>query len=341
MSLFSPGIQAQEQTTAGRGFSLPVVRAFAVNDPDAFVYTVRLGEYWILIARKFGVSYNDLRAANPELWTLRGEIIRPGDEMAIPGLTAADQRPTVEVTVQPGDSWYAIADRFGVTYWDLRLDNLGLWRRRGAVIQPGDMMQVVNPAPAAAKEAAVAVAQSVATPTPAPASVAPIPAATSQPAVVPAPDATSTPVAPPAVPGTLPTAAAGGEPFRVSNPPANAVIYSVRPGDNWFNIASRYGMDFEKLRSANPELWALRGQNIRPADEMIIPAHGSPPPPIEIKTVPDDKPEAITDGSYTVQTGDTWATVAGRAGVTEEALKAANLDFSGRELAPGDVVRIP
>ncbi len=168
LSLFSPGIQAQEQTTAGRGFSLPVVRAFAVNDPDAFVYTVRLGEYWILIARKFGVSYNDLRAANPELWTLRGEIIRPGDEMAIPGLTAADQRPTVEVTVQPGDSWYAIADRFGVTYWDLRLDNLGLWRRRGAVIQPGDMMQVVNPAPAAAKEAAVAVAQSVAAPTPPP-----------------------------------------------------------------------------------------------------------------------------------------------------------------------------
>ncbi len=61
----------------------------------------------------------------------------------------------------------------------------------------------------------------------------------------------------------------------------------------------------------------LRGQNIRPADEIIL-AHGSPPPPIEIKTVPDDKPEAITDGSYTVQTGDTWATVAGRAGVTEE-----------------------
>ena len=307
--------QAQESTPTGRGFSLPFTQRHSVDDPNAFVYTVRLGEYWILIARKFGVTYDELRAANPELWALRGELIWPGDEMAIPGLTAADQRETVEYTVQPGDSWYRIAGSFGVSYWDLRLDNLGLWQRRGTVIRPGDRMQIVNP-PQAAPEVA---AQPTNTLTAA---------------------ATATPA--PAPPGTLSPSAGNQPPFQVSNPPADAVIYSVRPGDSWFAIAGRYGMTFEKLRTANPELWALRGQNIRPADQMIIPAHGSPPPSLDVKTVPDDKEAAIASGdNYAAVEGDTWASVAARASLTEEALKAANLDISSRELTPGDVVRIP
>ncbi|MBI3960330.1 MAG: LysM peptidoglycan-binding domain-containing protein [Chloroflexi bacterium] len=329
--------QAQESTPAGRGFSLPFTQRHTVDDPAAFIYTVRLGEYWILIARKFGVTYEELRSANRDLWTLRGELIWPGDEMAIPGLTAADQWETLEYTVQPGDSWYRIADTFGVSYWDLRLDNLGLWRRRGVVIRPDDRMQIVNPNPAAIEKLPVAESAAAAQPVAAPAATA-----TAQPANAPAQAATPTPTTQPAAPGTLPTATSGGTPFRVTNPPADAVIYSVRPGDSWFSIAGRYGITFENLRSPNQELWVLRGQNIRPADEMIIPAHGSPPPPIEIKTVPDDETVPIaTASNYTVQEGDSWATVATRAGVTEDALKAANVELASRALAPGDVIRIP
>lgn len=323
--------QAQESTPAGRGFFLPFTQRYTVDDPDAFVYTVRLGEYWILIARKFGVTYDALRGANGDLWALRGELIWPGDEMAIPGLTSADQWETLEYTVQPGDSWYRIADTFGVGYWDLRLDNLGLWRRRGIVIRPGDQMQIVNPNPPSVAEQP-AVESAVAAQ---PAAVAPAATATAQPAAAPAPTAS-------AAPGTLPPVTSAGPPFRVTNPPADAVIYSVRPGDSWFSIAGRYGIPFESLRSANQELWALRGQNIRPADEMVIPAHGSPPPPLEIKTVPDDKAESIpADSNYAVQEGDTWTTVAARSGVAEDALKAANVELASRELAPGDVIRIP
>ena len=333
--------QAQESTPVGRGFSLPFTQRHTVDDPAAFVYTVRLGEYWILIARKFGVAYDDLRAANPELWTLRGELIWPGDEMAIPGLSAADQRETVEYTVQSGDSWYRIADSFGVSYWDLRLDNLGLWRRRGIVIRPGDQMQIVNPNPPAALPQPVAeVVPSAPTQ---PATVAPAATPVAQPASSPVAAVTPLPTAAPTsvAPGTLPPVSSA-PPFRVTNPPADAVIYSVRPGDSWFSIAARFGIPFENLRSPNQELWALRGQNIRPADEMIIPAHGSPPPPPEIKSVPDDKSAPVaTDDKYTVQEGDTWATVAASKGVTEEALKAANVDLASRELAPGDVIRMP
>ncbi len=333
--------QAQESTLAGRGVLMPGAQRHTVADPNAFVYTVRLGEYWILIARKFGVTYDALRKANGDLWTLRGELIWPGDEMAIPGLTAADQRESLEYTVQPGDSWYRIAGTFGVSYWDLRLDNLGLWRRRGIVIRPGDQMQIVNPNPAAIEKPLVA--ESVAAAQPVAAQpAAPAATATAQPASTPAQAATPAPTAQPPAPGTLPTVTSGGTPFRVTNPPADAVIYSVRPGDSWFSIAGRYGMPFETLRSANQELWALRGQNIRPADEMMIPAHGSPPPPPEIKAVPDDKAETIpADSNYAVQEGDTWTTVAARSGVTEDALKAANVELAGRALAPGDVIRIP
>ncbi len=329
--------QAQESVPTGRGFSLPVIQRHTVDDPDAFIYKVRLGEYWILIARKFGVSYNELRAANPELWALRGELIWPGDEMAIPGLTAADQRAVEEYTVQPGDSWYRIADQFGVSYWDLRLDNLGLWRRRGTVIRPGDQMQVVAPNPVAVEQPA-ATAETTAEQPVAAQPAAPTP--TAAPASAPAVAATPTPAAPPA-PGTLPPVDSA-PPFLVTNPPADATTYTVRPGDSWHSIAGRYGIAFEKLRSANTELWALRGQNIRPADEMVIPAHGSPPPPLEIKTIPDDKgAPAATDGSYTVVAGDTWTSVATHLGVTEEALKTANIELSSRELATGDVLRIP
>ncbi len=338
--------QAQESTPAGRGFSLPFTQRYAVDDPNAFVYTVRLGEYWILIARKFGVTYPELKAANPELWALRGELIWPGDEMVIPGLTSADQWEMLEYTVQKGDSWYRIADTFGVSYWDLRLDNLGLWRRRGVVIRPGDQMQIVNPNPAALEKMSVdksaAVVQPAAAQPVAVQPAAPVATPTAQPGNVPAQAATPTPIAPPSAPSTLPTATGDGTPFRVSNPPADAVIYSVRPGDSWFSIAGRYGISFETLRSANQELWALRGQNIRPADEMIIPAHGSPPPPLDIKSLPGAKDAPIAaDSNYTAVEGDSWATVSARSGVTEDALKAANVELSGRALAPGDVIRIP
>lgn len=318
--------QAQETVPAGRGFSLPaLIQPYTVDDADAFVYTVRQGEYWILIARKFGITYDALRAANSELWGLRGELIWTGDQMVIPGLTAADQWETTNYTVQPGDSWYRIADNFGVSYWDLRLDNLGLWQRRGIVIRPGDEMQIVNPNPPVAAEQSVAESTAaVATPAE---SAAPVTTAPAQP-----------PSAPASPPNILPPTS-DGTPYRVTNPPADAVIYSVRPGDSWYTIAGRYGITFEALRSPNPELWALRGQNIRPADEMIIPAHGSPPPSPDVK---DGDRSAIVPGStYSVLEGDTWASIASRSGATEDDLKAANVEMSGRDLAPGDVIRIP
>jgi hypothetical protein len=49
------------------------------------------------------------------------------------------------------------------------------------------------------------------------------------------------------------------------------------------------------LRIANQELWAARGQSIRIGDQMVIPPHGSPPPPPEIRLVPVEPGESAGD----------------------------------------------
>ncbi len=115
---------------------------FTVEDPKAYVYSVRMSEYWFLIADKFGIPVDVLRDANRELWRLRGEEIRRGDQMTIPGLSADAMIPAIVYTVEYGDSWHYIADIFSVSFLHLLLDNLELWAQRGIYIRPGDEMTV-------------------------------------------------------------------------------------------------------------------------------------------------------------------------------------------------------
>ena len=77
-----------------------------------------------------------------ELWQLRGEEIQPGDQLTIPGLSAAAMIPPTLYTVESGDSWYDIADMFSVTFLDLLLDNFELWAERGINIEAGDELKI-------------------------------------------------------------------------------------------------------------------------------------------------------------------------------------------------------
>ena len=117
---------------------------FIIEDAQAYVYTVRMGEYWSLIADRFGASEEILKAANPPLWQLRGEALLPGDQMAIPGFDARDMVPPTLYTVQEGDSWQTLAERFSRSYLDLLLDNFELWARRGAEIAAGDSLRMTH-----------------------------------------------------------------------------------------------------------------------------------------------------------------------------------------------------
>jgi LysM repeat protein/mono/diheme cytochrome c family protein len=101
-----------------------------------------MGEYWSLVARRFDKTAGLLKEANFELWQLRGEDIRPGDQLAIPGLTADSTVPPVLYRVQADESWERIAEKFSVSYLDLLLDNFNLWALRGVDIRAGDQMTV-------------------------------------------------------------------------------------------------------------------------------------------------------------------------------------------------------
>jgi LysM repeat protein len=266
-------------------------RTYVVDDPDAYVYTVRLGEYWIGIARRFGIEYPELRAANPELWNLRKEVIRPGDQMVIPNLSGEEMVEPITYMVTYGDSWYKIADTFGVSYWDLRLDNTRLWKRRGIYIRPGDEMILrgIQQMPVAAQEEARA-AEMVDDAE----EVTPSEEEVQQPA-----ETTESPLLTPEQPATtigtpLPPSSAEA-PILTPETPEGAALYTVRPGDSWFRIAAAYGIPFLDLRTANPALWAARGQTLRVGDQMVIPPHGSPPPPPEIRLVPVDPEEVIEE----------------------------------------------
>ena len=150
--------QTEEQRRAGaRSEASPpvsdvgMVRSFRVDDPHAYVYTVRNGEFWDLIAGRFYSTTERLKEANLELWLLRGEEIQPGDQMVIPGLAAADMVPPTLYSVEDGDSWDKIADTFSITFLDLLLDNFDLWARRGVAIESGDNITITHLPPALAK----------------------------------------------------------------------------------------------------------------------------------------------------------------------------------------------
>jgi LysM repeat protein len=242
------------------------------GNPGIYVYTVRAGDSWIAISQRFGTTYSELREINAELWTIRGVVIRPGDEMAIPTLSAAQVGPSTNYVVAPGDSWYKIADTYGVSFWDLRSDNPALWARRGEYIRPGDEMIIKNIPTFASR--GTDPARSV---------------------------ASTAPAAPSAV--TLPSTEVG-MPVPVHQLPEGATLYVVRPGDSWFRIAATYGIEFEKLRSANQNLWLVRGQALRVGDQMVIPPHGTPPPPIDIRVVPGEPADADEEAEDTAPEGN-------------------------------------
>lgn len=88
-------------------------------------YTIQQGDTLNLIAQRFGVTVDQILAANPGL---RPEVLRIGQEIIIPtGGQPASQQPTAfQYTIQQGDTLNSIALRFGVTVDRILAANPGL-----------------------------------------------------------------------------------------------------------------------------------------------------------------------------------------------------------------------
>jgi LysM repeat protein len=127
-------------TAAAEGLPVPTV---AAPDGSALIrHRVRQGETLLAIATIYGVTVEELQAAN----NLVDVLIRAGDELIIPVARPAQQQGSVpsvdsqfEYTVQQGDTVISIAVRFGSTIEEILLvNNL----TENDLIRPGDVLLV-------------------------------------------------------------------------------------------------------------------------------------------------------------------------------------------------------
>ncbi len=155
--------------------------------PGTFSYTVQPGDSMWSIANKFGVSLDALIAANPQI--PNPSLIFPGQIVCVPSTPPPGPCPpgTFAYTVQPGDSMWSIARKFGVPLDALIRANPQI--PNPSLIFPGQIVCVPGTQP------------------------------------------------PP--PGTC---------------PPGTFAYTVRPGDSMWSIARKFGVSLDALIRANPQI---------------------------------------------------------------------------------------
>ena len=118
--------------SVGQVLTIPGVSGEEDNGEDedngaVFYYTVERGDSLWSIARRFGVTVQEIRDAN----NLTTDTLSVGQSLIIPGISAGDDLEDNEdsetvpttYTVASGDSLWSIANRFGVTVNDLKSAN--------------------------------------------------------------------------------------------------------------------------------------------------------------------------------------------------------------------------
>jgi len=83
--------------------------------PNSFAYTVRPGDTLFFIAQRFGTTVDAILAINPQI--TNPSAIFPGQVICVPTAPPPGVCPpnTFAYTVQPGDTLFFIAQRFGTT----------------------------------------------------------------------------------------------------------------------------------------------------------------------------------------------------------------------------------
>ncbi len=84
------------------------------STPGALTYTIKKGDTLYSIAKKYGVTVQDIVTTNK---LANANVIKIGQVIKIPGKTSAapTQPTTVKYTVKAGDTVYSIAKKYGTT----------------------------------------------------------------------------------------------------------------------------------------------------------------------------------------------------------------------------------
>jgi murein DD-endopeptidase MepM/ murein hydrolase activator NlpD len=104
---------------------------------------------------------------------------------------------------------------------------------------------------------------------------------------------------------------------------SNGSGYDVRTGDSWYGIAERVEVSVQALVDAND---ATIDAVLTPGDRLCLPA---------------DADVRATCTSYTVRSGDSWASIGSRAGSSAGAVARANSVGVGSTIHPGDEICLP
>jgi murein DD-endopeptidase MepM/ murein hydrolase activator NlpD len=101
---------------------------------DGPTYTVRAGDGWFTIANRAGVSARSLTEANG---AALDDVLVPGDRLCLPAGAEPTASCANSYTVRPGDGWFPIASRLGVSVSALlAVNGAGL----GRTVHPGDVI---------------------------------------------------------------------------------------------------------------------------------------------------------------------------------------------------------
>lgn len=298
------------------------------NSDASSAYTVQAGDSLYAIARKHGVSINDLLASSG---LSLDTVIHPGQVIAVnaasptpqEGTTPApENRPTTPnndasqsnpgnasgvYTVQAGDGLYRIATKYGMTVAQLRSLN-GI---SGDLIHPGQLLKVAG--------------------------------VVSQPNT---PEQPSTPVEEAETPVV---SAPETAPTTPSTPSASGT-YVVKAGEGLYRIATNHGISLSQLKALNGLTSDLihPGQVLNVSGTPVAAEVYTPSEPVYTEPVQESTPvvenqspaidnQASTGSvTHTIQAGDTLYSLSRRYGVNVHDLIARY----GQTIHPGQVIII-
>jgi LysM repeat protein len=120
---------------------LAVVVLLGLAGAQELFHTVQRGETLFSIARRYGTTVETLMRIN----SLSHPNLEVGQVLRLPAPAAQSQPPTATYSVQPGDTLFSIARRFGVTVEALQGEN----SLTSAALSVGQVLKVPTPLPAA------------------------------------------------------------------------------------------------------------------------------------------------------------------------------------------------
>lgn len=131
-------------------------------------------------------------------------------------------------------------------------------------------------------------------------------------------------------PGVNPNNLQIGQVIQLAQSASN---YTINAGDTFFSIATKFGISVAALEAANPE---VSPTGLQIGQQISIPSSTSSVP------VPTPAPTpAPSTGTYIIQAGDTFTTIAARLGTTVEALEGANPTLTPTNLQIGASIVVP